>query len=138
MGNVSQTDFDHNEALELDRVAGNQVNNARLFKRELSYQEAVDRIVSTGISEVTAAVGVPLTFEGKVAEIRSIVEAGNEAVANDEGYVAVKKHVDAAYAILRKIKPEAITPEEKAAFDEIGEAHNDLAMDLAMMDEPEA
>lgn len=75
-------------------------------------------------------------FESKAANLRSIIEHGNKAVENDEGYAAVKSHVDAAYAVLRTIDPNSLSAEEKAAFDEIGEAHNDLSMELAMMDEP--
>lgn len=75
-------------------------------------------------------------FESKAANLRSIIEHGNKAVENDEGYAAVKSHVDAAYAVLRTIDPNSLSAEEKAVFDEIGEAHNDLSMELAMMDEP--
>lgn len=74
-------------------------------------------------------------FETKIASLRSILEHGNKAVEDDEGYVAVKSHVDAAYAILRTVDPTTLSAEEKAIFDEIGAAHNDLSMELAMMDE---
>lgn len=75
-------------------------------------------------------------FESKAANLRSIIEHGNKAVEENEGYAIVKSHVDAAYAILRTIEANSLSAEEKAVFDEIGEAHNDLSMELAMMDEP--
>lgn len=49
----------------------------------------------------------------------------------------MKTHVDAAYAILRTVVPASLSAEEKAKFEEVQEAHNDLSRDFAMMDEPE-
>lgn len=77
-----------------------------------------------------------ITIESKAANLRSIIEHGNKAVENAESYAAVKSHVDGAYAVLRTIDPNSLSAEEKAVFDEIGEAHNDLSIELAMMDEP--
>lgn len=142
---VSQKDFDHKEALELDRIATSQVRDAQnVFGRKISYQESVDRIVATKVAELSNPMldeienvrKDPESFGSKMTRLRSIIERGNEAVSNDEGYAHVKYRVDAAYAVLRTIDPNPLSVEEKAVFDEIGEAHNDLSMELAMMDEP--
>ncbi len=86
------------------------------------------------ILDVTNALSGSL--ETKIASLRSIIQHGNEAVESGKDYRTVKSHVDAAYSILRTIDEKSLSEEEKAAFEEVGQLHNDLAMELAMMDEP--
>lgn len=106
-------------------------SDGEIEKQEIGNVAGVPNDAVLGIMNVQDA-----PFESKAANLRSIIEHGNKAVENDEGYAAVKSHVDAAYAVLRAIDPNSLSAEEKAVFDEIGEAHNDLSMELAMMDEP--
>jgi hypothetical protein len=65
---ITQMDLDHHEANELNSIAHSQVVTARLMKRKLTVQQAVDKIVETGVAVVSSESGEPMS-EGEIMEM---------------------------------------------------------------------
>jgi hypothetical protein len=89
----------------------------------------------TPVSKSTEAILASEDFASKMANARSLIKRGNEAVAKND-YAVVKKCTDDAYDIVDVVDTTALSLSEQAVLKELRDLQSGLAWDLSLMDEP--